>query len=219
MPFVLVRVRDNPTDRGNRPGRCPYCGGDVLQRWGKGCGPLKEIAPYDENLYRYRCEKCRRTFRYRPAEPSREVTRQLVRQIAGIAWALGMSSRSVVDAFNRLGYPLSRMTVWREGQRMVHTHGEGTAKFQKPFVIDDLYVNGITHKLGVVVVLDFGSGRSAVLGAVNGENSWEVKAWLEAQLQGQAVDIIIGNTGLLQGYEHCVPPAVCVDPANPLTTS
>lgn len=209
MPFVLVRVKEKRPGWGNRPDRCPYCGGEVLQRWGRGCSTLSDPDHESESQYRYRCEKCRRTFRFHPAEPNRELSKSLVRQIAGIVWALGMSSRSVVDTFSRLGAPLSRMTVWREGQRTIRSLAEKNTDFKKPFVIDDLYVNGITHKLGVVVVLDFGSGCSAVLGAVNGESPREVKAWLDQQLAGQPVEIIIGNTGQLQSYENYAAAVTC----------
>jgi DNA-directed RNA polymerase subunit RPC12/RpoP len=211
MGFVLLRLREFESGRGSRPGRCPYCGGEVLQRWGKGCSTVNEDVPTNGSNYRYRCENCRRTFRYDSLETTRDLAKQLVRNIAGIAWALGMSSRSVVNSFSRLGYPLSRMTVWREGQRTISGQNGGGAAFKKPFVMDDLYVQGITHKLGVVVVLDFGSGRSAVLGAVNGESPWDVKAWLETRLKGQPVDIVIGNTGLLHGYEIAIQPAACAD--------
>jgi hypothetical protein len=57
----------------------------VLQRWGKGSS-TSEPAPQEQQInYRYRCEKCTRTFRHSSAKTSQELAKHLIRNVAEIA--------------------------------------------------------------------------------------------------------------------------------------
>ena len=96
MPVVWLRlpqIRDEEIFVEVRPRSCPYCGGQILQRWGRITKPIKDVQEDQLVLYRYRCGNCGRTFRDYPDGTDRADHTQRIRQIAGLAWAMGMSCR------------------------------------------------------------------------------------------------------------------------------
>ena len=65
-------------------------------------------------MYRYRCCRCRHTFRHYPQGVDRADQTQRMRKLAAIYWILGMSLRSAVIALAPFGVKLSHMSVWRD---------------------------------------------------------------------------------------------------------
>jgi hypothetical protein len=117
--------------------------------------------------------------------------------MAGLAWVLGMSSRTVVDTFSEFDISLSHSTVWRDGQDLM-----GQLKVQEKMspgcrlkLVQD-FIPHVSSQVGVVVAIDLGKGRLKVLGTVNEQNPNEVIAWLEP-LAGGDIKVSLVETGFL----------------------
>ena len=172
---------------------------------------LRDAQEEDLILYGYRCMDCERTFRHYPEGVDRSDQSARIRQIAGLAWTMGLSTRDVVEAFNRLGVHISRMSVWREGQNVAANFrldgedqpcSDGNYDFQqtRKYAVDRKYIHRISNKFGVVVAMEAGSGKRVVLGTLDEFNPWKVKTWMESLVCGVEVEISIMETGTLDGY-------------------
>ena len=198
MPVILLRPKNIPVKTDSRPDHCPYCGSDLFQRWGEVTKPVRDGQALNLTIFRYRCESCHRTFRSYPQGVDRSDYSQATRQLAALIWALGYSYRDVVNLFNELGINLSRSTVWREGQALA-TRLEGM-EFQTQrgmFTIDQQYIHRISSNFGVVVAIDLGNRRYAILGTLNEHNPRSVQAWLKPLVQDTDVQILNLGTDTL----------------------
>ena len=201
MPIVILKLPELKISPNRRPPCCPYCGGQVLQRWG---GAVKSVSDtHDESsvIYRYRCGACQGTFRHYPEGLDRSPQTPRLRQLAGLAWALGMSTREVVAVFEQVGIPISHMTVWRAGQSLLAQRGNaGNTRKDGRYSIDRVYVHKISSKLGVVVALDLGQGKSIVLGTLAEGDPWKVKSWLESVVGNTDIEVTVMETGVLRDF-------------------
>ena len=66
MSIVVLQLPDVKRRHGERPGKCPYCGGETFQQWGQVRKPVKDNRCRMIQVYRYRCCRCGRTFRQYP---------------------------------------------------------------------------------------------------------------------------------------------------------
>ena len=69
--------------------QCPVCKGEILQRWG---GQVKRVRdPYVSEVlvYRYRCCRCRHTFRHYPRGVDQAQQSQRLRKLAGLCGCWG----------------------------------------------------------------------------------------------------------------------------------
>ena len=71
MPVILIRLPEVSIHPSARPERCPYCGSQILQRWGRVTKPVKDWRDIVVVIYRYRCQDCERTFRDYPEDIDR----------------------------------------------------------------------------------------------------------------------------------------------------
>lgn len=214
MPVVwlkLPEIEKSNQEKDQRPKKCPYCQGQILQRWGRIKKTVRDAQEEDLVLYRYRCMECERTFRHYPEGFDRSDQSPRIRQIAGLAWAMGLSTRDVVAALNQVEVTMSRMSVWREGQNVAanfaldEDEGRDYGKkydFYKTrkYAIDRKYIHRISNKFGVVVAVDAGNGKKVVLGTLDEFNPWKVKSWMEKLVSDVEVEISIMETGTLDGY-------------------
>src|SRR5512140_917306 len=116
MSIVILQLPEVKTSRADRPSKCPYCGGDIFQRWGQIHKPLRDTQIKAVQVYRYRCNRCRRTFRHYPEGVDRASQSLRLRQLASLSWVLGLSYRGVVGVFAAFGVELARMSAWRDVQ-------------------------------------------------------------------------------------------------------
>jgi hypothetical protein len=191
MPLILLRPKKTKTKPNGRPSRCPYCGSDLFQRWGEVTKPIKDKQDLNVKIYRYRCDVCDRTFRDYPDGVDRSEYTRGTRQLAALIWALGYSYRDVVSLFDELGISLSRSTVWREGQALAaRLDGIEFKNHRGMFTIDQKYIHRISSNFGVVVAVDLGNGRYAILGTLNEHNPRSVQAWLSPLVQDADVEVL-----------------------------
>ena len=198
MPVVLLRPRKTDPQPRGRPSECPYCGGSIFHRWGQTPKPVKDKQELGAIVYRYRCEKCERTFRDYPEGIDRSDYSRGTRQLAALIWALGLSYRDIICLFENYGISLSRSTVWREGQTLAaRLGGKKLENFTQRYTIDKNYVHKVSSTFGVVVAVDVGKGQYTILGTLNEHNPHTVRSWFMPLIEDADVEIIQLGTGKL----------------------
>ena len=108
MSVVILRPRKPKPSQPGRPTECPYCESELFQRWGEVKKSIKDKDMLDVTFYRYRCEKCNRTFRDYPGGVDRSYYSLGIKQIAALIWAFGYSYREIVDLYHKFEITLSR---------------------------------------------------------------------------------------------------------------
>jgi transposase-like protein len=192
MSIVTLRLPEVKYCQEARPNRCPYCEGETFQRWG---GVAKRVS--DPHLgevwvYRYRCCRCRRTFRHYPVGIDRARQTVRMRALAAIGWILGMSYRGSSRYLSAFGITLSRMSIWRDVQQ----RGEqciDERKWQPVRVlgVDGAYVRGWGKTQPVLVAVDMGTGEPVTVGYVDEKDPKAVKKFLEPLMQRLGVSVIV----------------------------
>jgi transposase-like protein len=198
MPVFVLRLPKIKTGRLTRPRQCPSCGSPILQRWGREKRSVSDIRQRVTEVQRYRCSSCNHTFREYPRGVDQSAQTRRIRNLAALTWMLGLSSRDVAGFFTRKGIPLSHMTVWRDGQKLLsRMKSNGDSDFLKKYALDTDFLKGVSSKLGIVVVVDFGDGENEILGTVNEFNPRRFKAWLELLIKDVEIEVLHLGTGEL----------------------
>lgn len=205
MPVIWLKLPEVERTTDSRPKVCPYCGNCILQRWGQVKKPLRDATGLLTEIYRYRCGECERTFRHYPDGVDRADQTLRIRQVAGLAWLMGMSTRDVVKTFKAVGIKISRSNVWREGKRLSKTLDEiGELKNNRRYSIDKRYVHRVSSKLGVVVALSARNGREVVLGTLDEYNPRIVRSWMESIVDGIDIEVSVLGTDTLDELQGTV---------------
>ena len=190
MPIVLLRLKNPQLLQDERPPQCPYCGSITFQRWGQAARDLQDTRPINTIVYRYYCNQCGRTFRHYPEGMDRSPLSIRIRRLAALIWVMDLSVRDVVDVFDELGVSMNRMTVWREGQKLIdELNNRKLITSRKRYTIDkssDLYQR---PEGSVVLAIGLEPGKIAVLGTLNTTNPSEVVSWLRPLMEEFEIDI------------------------------
>lgn len=191
MSIIVLKLPEVKT-HAERPLRCPSCKGEILQRWG---GQVKRVRdPYlsEVLVYRYRCCRCRHTFRHYPSGVDQAQQTQRLRTLAGICWVLGLSYRGIAALLAVFRIKLSRMSAWLDAQerarQLVHR------RMWKPVRVlglDGAYVLGWGEKRAVLVAVDLGEGQPVSIGYIDEANPQAVKRWLEPLVKRLGVSVIV----------------------------
>jgi len=197
---VLQLIETNPKG-GDKPFCCPFCGGSDILRWGQASRSVNDTKPVNVTIVRYYCNYCHSTFRYYPKGIDNSKYSERVRRLAALFWLMGLSVRDVIDVFNELEVTLNRMTIWREGQKLVNELN--TLKSLTPSLrlsIDK--TGGISNRPGgnVLLVLSLANGKTAILGSVNSTDPKAVIAWLTPILD--EMNIGINATGTREFFSN-----------------
>jgi transposase-like protein len=171
-----------------RPTHCPYCKGGTFQRWGQTKRKLKDTKIRTVQVYRYRCTRCRRTFRDHPEGISTAQQSLRLKQLAVICWSLGLSHRGVEMIFSAFGVALSRMSSWRD----VQAEGEQIRKQSRwkqarVVGVDGAWLGG----QGVMVAVDLGDGQPLAIGAIDEKNMAAVQRWLRGLKKRHGIGAIV----------------------------
>ena len=196
MPIVNLKLPELENHLDDRPQHCPYCEGQILQRWGRISKSITDKKDHVAGGYRFRCDECKRTFRGYPQEIDRSSQSKRVRRLAAIAIALGMSSRDAADLFDNMGITLSHTTIWRDGRELL-ANFKGRTKLLRRYLVDTNYIHTVSNKLGVVVVVELRHGDYKVLGVVDEYNPRTVKLWLESIVRDINIEVSLHGTGIL----------------------
>lgn len=198
MPVIVLRLPDHKTDSKDRPRICPYCGNQVLQRWGRVVRQVRDTRSRPAEVYRYRCAECQRTFRHYPKGIDQASQTIRIRYLAALAWVMGLSSREIADFFKKKGILLSNVTVWRDGREMLAqmSNGENSDILRK-YSIDTVYLKNVSPRLGIVIAVDLGDGYYEILGTIDEFNPRSVKSWLDPLVRNLEIEVLQLGTGEL----------------------
>jgi len=115
-----------------------------------------------------------------------------------MAWALGMSSREVVEVFKECGVELNYMTVWREGNALV-------ARLKKHFgpndpgrySIDKDFLRIKTRGIGTSFIVKLSEGKTLLLGRMEEVDYRKLLAWLEPIIKDLDIQVSVTGTDKL----------------------
>jgi DNA-directed RNA polymerase subunit RPC12/RpoP len=190
MSVILIRLPNINILPNGRPDSCPYCGGQILQRWGRVTKPVKDKQDMTAVIYRYRCQSCERTFRDYPEDIDRSSHARGLRRLAAVLWALGLSYREIIRMLEDNEINLSRTTVWREGQEVTaQLDGKRINKLRQEYRIDKSYVHKVSNNFGLVLAVDLSDGDYIIVGTLNENNPSFVTSWLKPLVRDTNIEI------------------------------
>lgn len=192
MSIVTLRLPEVKYCQETRPNRCPYCPGETFQRWGGAAKRVSDPHLREVWIYRYRCCRCRRTFRHYPVGIDRARQTARMRALAAIGWILGMSYRGSCRYLSAFGITLSRMSIWRDvQQRAAQVEGERLWKPVRVLGIDGAYVRGWGKTQPVLVAVDMGTGEPVTVGYVDEKDPQAVRKFLEPLVQRLGISVMV----------------------------
>jgi len=192
MSILVLKLPDVKRNTERRPRECPYCAGEIFQRWGRVKKPVRDTQSRNVWVYRYRCCRCRRTFRHYPEGTTRADQTERLRLFAVICWTLGLSFRGVSTILSGLGIRLCPMTVWRDAQEQEEKlRRQNQGKPVRVLGLDGAYVLGWGEKRPVLVAVDLGEGQPVAVGYVDEHDPQAVQRWLEPLVQRMGVSVIV----------------------------
>jgi len=198
MAVIVLRFDDFQANLNDRPERCPYCGCQVLQRWGTGAKNIQDANQEVGEYHRYHCNACQHTFRHYAAGIDKTRLSQRIRKLAGMAWALGLSAREVMDIFKGFGVEISYMTVWREGTDLVEQNKESFGpNLPGRYSIDKLFLKNHGRGIGTSILVDLGNGKTTLLGRMDEVDYRKVLDWLKPVLKNLEIQVSLIGTDTL----------------------
>ena len=192
MSIVTLRLPEVKYCQEIRPHQCAYCQGETFQRWGGAGKRVRDPRMGEVWVYRYRCCRCRRTFRHYPEGIDRASQTERMRALAAIGWTLGMSYRGLSGFLAGFGIRLGRMSIWRDVQE--HARQLEKERYWKPvrvLGVDGAYVRGWGKTQPVLVAVDMGTGQPVTVGYVDEKDPQAVKGFLQPLMQRLGVSVIV----------------------------
>lgn len=192
MSIVVLKLPDVKAKAENRPRHCPSCKGDLLQRWGSRTRQVRDPHLRTVRVSRYRCCRCRHTFRHYPAGVDQAQQTQRLRKLAALCWILGLSYRGIGVVFAVFGVDISRMSAWRDAQEL-----DGQLKRKrlwKPVRVlglDGAYVRAWGGVRPVLVAVDLGEKQPVAIGYIDEYNPQAVRRFLEPLVKRLGVSVIV----------------------------
>jgi transposase-like protein len=192
MSIVVLRLPDVKGKSEERPEKCPYCKGEIFQRWGEVSKPVRDSQLRQVKVYRYYCCGCKRTFRHYPEGVDRADQTLRLRKLAALCWTLGLSYRGVTAVFGAFGISVCYMTVWRDMLEQSDQQKQ-SLKWQPVRVLglDGAYVRGWGELRPMLVAIDLGNGQPVMIGEVDEHDPQAVCKWLEPLVQRLGVSVIV----------------------------
>lgn len=192
MAIVLLKLPVVKRKREERPKQCPYCRGEIFQRWGAVNKPVTDIRVRNVQVYRYYCCQCKRTFRHYPEGNTRADQTERLRLFAILLWTLGLSHRASSLILSGLNVLISFMTIWRDVQAEVQQLKKRNQwKPVRIVGLDGAYVLGWGEKQPVLVAVDLGTGEPIAVGYLNEHDPQAVRRWLAPLVQQHGITVIV----------------------------
>jgi transposase-like protein len=192
MSIVVLKLPDVKRKTEERPRQCPYCEGAIFQRWGQVSKPVKDLRVRNIHIYRYRCCRCKRTFRHYPAGNTPADQTERLRLFVIVLWTLGLSYRASRLILSGLKVAVSHMTIWRDVQGEVQKRKKHNQwKPVRVVGLDGAYVLGWGEKQPVLVAVDLGTGEPLTVGYINEYDPQAVRHWLEPLVQQHGITVIV----------------------------
>lgn len=192
MTIVVLKLPDVKRKREERPRQCLYCEGETFQRWGQVSKAVKDVRVRNVKVYRYRCCRCKRTFRHYPEGNTKADQTERLRLFAIVLWRLGLSHRASSLILSGLQVWVSHMTLWRDVQeeaQKIKKHHQW--KPVRILGLDGAHVLGWGEKQPVLVAVDLGTGAPLAVGYVNEADPQAVRRWLEPLVQQHGITVMV----------------------------
>jgi len=192
MSIVVLKLPNVKRKTEARPKKCRYCEGLTFQRWGQVNKPVKDIRVRNVKVYRYRCCRCKRTFRYYPEGNTQADQTERLQLFAVLLWTLGLSHRASSLILSGLKVTLSHITIWRDVQREAEqVKKRNHWKPVRVLGLDGANVLGWGEKQSVLVAVDLGTGEPIALGYINEYDPQVVRRWLAPLVQRHGITVIV----------------------------
>ena len=186
--MIVIQLPTVKRIKNERPTKCKYCEGEIFQRWGEMQRQVKDTKIRTARVCRYRCTKCKRTFRHYPEGISHAQQSERLKKLAVVCWSLGLSYRGIEMVFYAFGVSLSRMSGWRdeeaEGSEM---RKKSTWKPVRVAGIDWAWLKGE----GIMVAVDLGDGEPLAIGKIDEKDMAAVERWLRTLQQKHGIGAIV----------------------------
>ena len=192
MKVLTIKPPQVKTEPEDRPEKCPHCGSIYLHRHGYSTKPVKDHEVKQVVTVRYKCAQCNRTFRHYPSGVTRADQSQRLIVLAAVAWALGLSTRSIQWIFDKFGAGIGKSTVLRD----VRTVAEQLKTQLKKRKVRVLGLDGTLVKIrgqehGIIIALDPGSGQPVGIAMVSEHDVKALLDWLEPLVKAFGVEVIV----------------------------
>lgn len=192
MAIVVLKLPNVKRTTEERPRKCPYCDGGIFQRWGQVIKPVKDVRVRKVKVYRYRCCRCKRTFRHYPAGNSPADQTARLQLFAVLLWSLGLSHRASSLVLTGMKVLVSHMTIWRDVQKQAQqVKKRNHRKAVRVLGLDGAHVLGWGEKQPVLVAVDLGTGEPLTVGYVNEYDPQAVRRWLAPLVQQHGITVIV----------------------------
>jgi transposase-like protein len=192
MSIVVLKLPEVKQKKEERPHQCRYCEGETFQRWGQVNKPVKDVRVRKVKVYRYRCCRCKRTFRYYPEGNTRADQTERLRVFAVLLWTLGLSHRASSLVLSGLQVLVSFMTIWRDVQEAAkEIKKRNQWKPVRVLGLDGAHVLGWGAKQPVLVAVDVGTGEPIAVGYINEYDPQAVRRWLVPLVQRHGITVIV----------------------------
>ena len=143
-------------------------------------------------MYRYRCCRCKRTFRHYPEGNTRADQTERLRVFAVLLWTLGLSHRASSLVLSGLPVLVSFMTIWRDVQAAAkEIKKRNHWKPVRVLGLDGAHVLGWGAKQPVLVAVDVGTGEPIAVGYINEYDPQAVRRWLAPLVQRHGITVIV----------------------------
>ena len=192
MSIVVLKLPAVKQNTEERPRKCPYWEGETFQRWGQVNKPVKDMRVRNVKVYRYRCCRCKRIFRYYPEGNTRADQTERLRVFVVLLWTLGLSHRASSLILSGLNVLVSFMTSWRDVQEAAkQINKRNQWKPVRVLGLDGAHVLGWGAKQPVLVAVDLGTGEPLAVGYINEYDPQAVRRWLAPLVQRHGITVIV----------------------------
>jgi transposase-like protein len=198
MRFELILPRVEPTEF-QMPVVCPHrgCQGSHFEHHQEVDKPLKDTIYEAVFVHRYRCLRCKRTFRVYPQGVTHAQTSQRVKGLAVLLYLLGLSYGAVSLALEALGAYMAKSSVYEAVQAAAKKvpgvkRKEVFAGLRTPALGSDLTsvkCNGAWLHLGLTV--DDTAGLVLTVDELSAEDADTLKEWLEPIVQAVDAELLV----------------------------
>lgn len=180
------------------PLACPYgCGGRYFALHDQ-CGKELGDPTYKEvKIRRYKCVKCRRSFRVHPMGVSQHHRSQRLRGMGILLYVLGLSYGGVADVLAAFGWQGSKSSVYRDVQgageavdRMRHQQPKRKVQVVSA---DATYVVCRGEEVTVAVALDALAGEVLEVDLVDGESAEALRPFLQRLQSEYGFEVLVSD--------------------------
>lgn len=200
MRLRLSLPRVAPEQR-HLPATCPRrgCGGQQFKCYQRRLP--KRVVDRDQShvaAERWRCVRCDRTFRVYPVGVSRAHHSAAIAGLGVMLYVLGLSYRGVEDVLSALGWPVARMTVYRDvqaaGERVQQLRQARRAAGGVPVRVLGVDLTRVAcrgKQIAVGVAVDDTTGVDLEVRVLAGEDAATLLAWVQELAAAVGAEVVL----------------------------